>query len=91
MGREAINLFVDCWTVGWTVVLALGYVAEFTPWPRLTVLRSPRVAKLLLLLSMAVVLGFTLAGDTKATTTITTWAIVFSSLNWLFHYFQSIE
>jgi hypothetical protein len=91
MGGETINLFVDGWTVGWTVLLALGYVAEFTPWRRLTVLRSPAAAKLLLLTSMAVVLGFTVAGATKATTTITTWAIVFSSLNWLFHYFQSIE
>jgi hypothetical protein len=88
---ETINLFVDGWTVGWTLLLALGYVAEFTPWPRLSVLRSPSAAKLLLLTSMAVVLGFTFAGVTKATTTITTWAIVFSSLNWLFHYFQSIE
>ena len=91
MGLEAINLFVDTWTIGWTALLALGYAAELTPWPRLTVLRSPLTAKLLLISSMAVVLGFTLAGATKATTTIATWAIVFSSLNWLFHYFQSIE
>jgi hypothetical protein len=91
MGREAINLFVDTWTIGWTALLALGYVAELTPWPRLSALRSPFVAKLLLLSSIAVVLGFTLAEVTKATTTIATWAIVFSSLNWLFHYFQSIE
>jgi len=91
MGLEAINLFVNAWTIGWTALLALGYVAEFTPWPSLTALRSPLTAKLLLLSSMAVVLGFTLAGATKATTTIATWAIVFSSLNWLFHYFQSIE
>lgn len=91
MGPEAINDFVEAWTVGWTAVLALGYLADLTPWPRLTALRSPLAAKILLATSMAVVLGFTLAGANKATTTITTWAIVFSSLNWLFHYFQSIE
>ena len=91
MGVEGINVFVDGWTVGWTVLLALGYVAELTPWPGLRALRSPLAAKLLLATSMAVVFGFTLAGATKATTTIATWAIVFSSLNWLFHYFQSIE
>jgi hypothetical protein len=91
MGREAINLFVESWTVGWTALLAVGYLAELTPWPRLSALRSPFTAKLLLLTSMAVVLGFTLAGATKATTTITTWAIVFSAINWLFHYFTSVE
>jgi hypothetical protein len=91
MGTEAINLFVDGWTVGWTALLVLGYLADLTPWPRLRALRSPRAAKLLLASSTAVVLGFTLAGVTKATTTVATWAIVFSSLNWLFHYFQSIE
>ena len=91
MGREAINLFVDGWTVGWTAVLVLGYVADLTPWPRLSALRSPLAAKLLVLSSMAVVFGFTLAGATKATTSVATWAIVFSSLNWLFHYFRSIE
>jgi hypothetical protein len=91
MGAETINTFVDGWTVGWTALLAVGYVAEYTPWRRLTALRSPLAAKLLLLTSTAVVLGFTLAGATKATTTIATWAIVFSSLNWLFHYFQSAD
>ena len=91
MGTEAINTFVDGWTVGWTALLAIGYVAELTPWPGLRALRSPVAARILLATSMAVVFGFTLAGATKATTTIATWAIVFSSLNWLFHYFQSIE
>lgn len=91
MGMEAINVFVDGWTVGWTALLAVGYVADLTPWPQLRALRSPLAAKLLLASSMAVVFGFTLAGAAKATTTIATWAIVFSSLNWLFHYFQSIE
>ena len=91
MGAEGIKLFVDGWTLGWTALLAVGYVAELTPWPGLRALRSPSAAKLLLATSMAVVFGFTLAGAVKATTTIATWAIVFSSLNWLFHYFQSIE
>jgi hypothetical protein len=91
MGAEGINVFVNGWTVGWTALLAIGYVAELTPWPGLRALRSAFVAKLLLATSIAVVFGFTLAGATKATTTIATWAIVFSSLNWLFHYFQSIE
>ena len=91
MGAEGINVFVNGWTVGWTALLAIGYVADLTPWPGLRALRSPFAAKLLLATSMAVVFGFTLAGATKATTTIATWAIVFSSLNWLFHYFQSIE
>ena len=53
MGGEGIKLFVDGWTVGWTALLAVGYVADLTPWPGLRALRSALVAKLLLATSMA--------------------------------------
>jgi hypothetical protein len=91
MGRDGITLFVETWTIVWTVLLALGYAAELTPWPGLRVLRSPRVARILFASSTAVVFGFTLAGSNQATSTLATWAILFSSLNWLFHYFRSME
>jgi hypothetical protein len=91
MGRDVINVFVEGWTVGWTALLAIGYLADLTPWPRLSALRSPFAAKLMLLSSTVVVFVLTLADAPKATTTLTTWAIVFSSLNWLFHYFKSID
>jgi hypothetical protein len=91
MGTETMIRFVDWWTVSWTAILVLGYVADLTPWPRLRVLRSPGVTKLMLTLSTAVVFGFTLAGAGRAAGTLTAWAIVFASLNWLFHYFKSLE
>jgi len=86
---ETIASFVDWWTLGWTVALTIGYLAEFTPWPRLRVFRSPVAAKAMLMTSTAIVLGFTLADNRRAAALIAAWAIVFSSLNWLFHYFKA--
>ena len=34
---------------------------------------------------------FSLAGVTQYCALLATWAILFSSLNWLFHYFGSLE
>jgi hypothetical protein len=45
------------------------------------------VTKALLLASTALVGGFSLAGVTQYCALLATWAIFFSSLNWLFHYF----
>jgi hypothetical protein len=91
MERNVIYVFVDGWAVGWTALLAIGYLAELTPWPRLSALRSPFAAKLMLVSSIAVVFGLTLVDAPTATATLTTWAIVFSSLNWLFEYFKSMD
>lgn len=88
---SGVASFVDWWTLGWTLVLVLGYVADLTPWPRLRVLRSPGASRTMLLLSTALVLGFTLGGDSKASAVMAAWAIVFSSVNWLYHYFTSLE
>lgn len=86
-----VTTFVDWWTLCWTVLLVLGYVAELTPWPRLNVLRSPGTARTMLALSTALVLGFTLGGQTRAAAVMAAWAIVFASVNWLYHYFTSLE
>ena len=88
---STIASFVDWWTLGWTTLLVLGYLADLTPWPRLRVLRSPGAARTMLLLSTALVLGFTLGGDSRAAAVMAAWAIVFSSVNWLYHYFTSLE
>jgi hypothetical protein len=77
--------------LAWSAVLTLGYLADFTPWPRLRVLRSQGVTKALLLASTALVGGFTFAGVTQYCALVATWAILCSSLNWLFHYFGSVE
>ncbi|PYQ11657.1 MAG: hypothetical protein DMF80_21070 [Acidobacteria bacterium] len=86
MGR-----LVGAWMLGWSVLLVIGYVAELTPWPGLRVLRSPAATKLLVMSSTAVVGGFSLAGTTQYCALVATWAVLFSSLNWLFHYFGSVE
>jgi hypothetical protein len=45
----------------------------------------------MLALSTALVLGFTLGGQTRAAAVMAAWAIVFASVNWLYHYFTSLE
>lgn len=87
----AVGFLVQAWMLAWSAVLALGYLAGFTPWPGLRVLRSQVVTKVLLLSSTALVGGFTLAGVTQYCALLATWAVLFSSLNWLFHYFGSVE
>lgn len=87
----AVASFVDWWTLSWSVVLGLGYVADLTPWPRLRVLRSPGASRTMLIFSTALVLGFTLGGDSRAAAVMAAWAIVFSSVNWLYHYFTTLE
>jgi hypothetical protein len=86
-----LSLFVDAWMLAWSAALALGHVAHLTPWPRLRALRSPGVTKVLVLSTIAVVGGFTIAGETQQCPLLATWAILFASLNWLFHYFGSPE
>ena len=88
---SGVTAFVDWWTLGWSVVLGLGYVADLTPWPRLRVLRSPGASRTMLVLSTALVLGFTLGGDSRSSAVMAAWAIVFSSVIWLYHYFTSTE
>jgi hypothetical protein len=88
---SGVTSFVDWWTLSWSVVLALGYVADLTPWPRLRVLRSPGATRSMLVLSTALVLGFTLGGDSRSSTVMAVWAIMFASVNWLYHYFTSLE
>ena len=91
MDGSGVGLLVGAWMSAWSVLLALGYLADFTPWPKLRVLRSQGVTKALLLTSTALVGGFTLAGVTQYCALVATWAVLFSSLNWLFHYFGSVE
>lgn len=88
---SGVTAFVDWWTLCWTVLLVLGYVAELTPWPRLRALRSPGASRTMLAFSTAIVAGFTLAGQTRASAVVAAWAIVFASVNWLYHYFTSLE
>jgi hypothetical protein len=91
MERVDVGLFVHAWMLAWSAVVALGYVAPFTPWPGLRVLRSPAVIRLLVMSSTALAGGFTLAGTTQQCALLATWAILSSSLSWLYHYYGPVE
>ena len=84
MGTDQIRLFVDSWAVAWSAAILLGYVAELTPWPRLAALRANAVAKVMLALSAAAVLGLTLAGAREPSAILAAWAIITSSVKLLY-------
>ena len=84
MGSDQIRLFVDSWAVGWSAILLLGYVAELTPWPSLKALRADSVARLMLALSAAAVFGLTLAGAREPSAILAAWAIITSSVKFLY-------
>jgi len=84
VSSDFIRIFVDSWAVTWSLVLLVGYVAELTPWPSLKALRSGPVAKLILALSIAAVLGLTLAGAREPSAILAAWAIVTSSVKLLY-------
>lgn len=91
MTGEAIRTFCDSWAMGWTVVLILGYVGPHTRWPWLSALRSPTANKAMVVSTLAVVLFLTLVDERTASSTVTAWVILFSSLNWLFHWLNLAE
>ena len=84
MGNESIAQFVDVWTVVWTALIALGYVARYTPWPRLKFLKSSFVAHMMILSSSAVVLGLTLAEASEIAAVLAAWAIVICSVKLIY-------
>lgn len=84
MGSDQIRLFVDSWAVAWSAVLLLGYVAELTPWPWLKALRADSVSRTMLALSAAAVLGLTLAGAREPSAILAAWAIITSSVKFLY-------
>jgi hypothetical protein len=84
VGNENISLFVDSWTVAWSLALLLGYLAEMTPWARLAALRSPKAIHAMILSSAAVVLGLILGERAEAGAVVAAWAIVMSSVKLLY-------
>ncbi len=84
MGSENIRLLVDTWAVVWSVAMLSGYFAHHTPWPRLSALKSEGLARVMLLSTIAVVLGLTLGGAREASAVLASWAIVASSVKLLY-------
>jgi hypothetical protein len=84
VGTENIRLLVDTWAVVWSVVMIAPYFARYTPWPALEELKSEGLARVMLLASMAVVLGLTLGGAREASAVLAAWAIVVSSVKLLY-------
>jgi hypothetical protein len=88
VGNEDIASLVDAWSVVWTALLLVGYLAELTPWPRLRVLRATGVASFMLLSSSAVVLGLVLAERTESAAVLSAWAVVTCSVKLIWDLFQ---
>jgi len=84
VGSEQIRVFVDSWSVAWSAVLLLGYFAEKTPWPSLKALREDSVARAMIALSAAAVLGLTLAGAREPSAILAAWTIITSSVKLLY-------
>lgn len=84
MGNESIAHFVDIWTVSWTAIIGFGYVARFTPWPGLKLLKSNAMAHLMLFSSAAVVLFLTVLEASEIAAVLTAWAVVISSVKLLY-------
>jgi len=84
VGSDQIRFFVDSWAVAWSAVLLLGYIAELTPWPSLKALRADSVARVMLALSAAAVFGLTLAGAREPSAILAAWAIITSSIKFLY-------
>jgi phosphatidylserine synthase len=82
--NESIAHFVDMWTVAWTAAIAVGYVARFTPWPGLKVLKSNVMTHLMMLSSAAVVLGLTLLEASEIAAVLTAWAVVIASVKLIY-------
>jgi hypothetical protein len=84
VGNESIAHFVDVWTVAWTAIIGMGYVAQFTPWPRLKFLKSNAMAHLMMLSSAAVVLGLTLMEASEIAAVLTAWAVIIASVKLIY-------
>ncbi len=84
MTTDLIRVFVDSWAVAWSLVLLIGYVAELTPWPSLKALRGDAVAKTMVALSTAAVLGLTLADAREPSAILAAWAIITASVKLLY-------
>jgi len=88
VGNEGIATLVDGWTVVWTVLLLAGYLAEFTPWPRLSALRTTSAASFMLLTSAVVAFALILAEHSEAAAVLAAWAIVTCSVKLIWEMFE---
>jgi hypothetical protein len=75
MSELTAHLFVESWTVCWTLVLGLGYIGRRLMWPELAAFGSDAVARLMVLASIAAVTFLSFVGFFGAGFMITGWAI----------------
>jgi hypothetical protein len=75
MTEQTIRLFVESWTMCWTLVLGLGYIGQTMALPGLSVLGGNNAARALVAASMVIVLGLCVAGFAAAALSIAGWTI----------------
>jgi hypothetical protein len=68
-------MFIESWTMCWTLVLALGYIGRKIYWPGLAVLCGDIAVHAMLLASGTVVAGLCLYGFAPAGLSLSGWAI----------------
>jgi hypothetical protein len=66
---------VESWTTSWTVVLGLGYIGQTMSWPELGLLGRDGAMRVMVLATLAAVLGLCVAGYAAAGMAISGWAI----------------
>jgi hypothetical protein len=75
MANETVRLFVESWTMSWTLILGMGYIGQTMASPALALLGGTGMARALVLASLAVVLGLCATGFSAAALSIAGWTI----------------
>jgi hypothetical protein len=78
--QESVRLFVESWTMSWTLVLGLGYIGQMMAWPALSRLGRDGAMQAMVVASLAVVFGLCAAGYPPAGLSVSGWAIGLSLL-----------
>ena len=75
MANETVRLFVESWTMSWTLILGMGYIGQTMASPTLAVLGGTAMARALVLASLLVVLGLCASGFAAAALSVAGWTI----------------
>jgi hypothetical protein len=83
MTGDGLGTLVDAWALGWSVLLAAGYLAELSAWSWMKALRERGAFKWMLMSTGAVVVGLALAGVREQGAMLVAWAVVCASVKLL--------
>jgi hypothetical protein len=75
VANETVRLFVESWTMSWTLILGMGYIGQTMASPTLAWLGGNATARALVVASLFVVLGLCVTGFSPAALSIAGWTI----------------